>query len=103
MICAPKASERPEKAFFQTRRIRGYPYDQGYRYCEPKGRCRETFTAVNLGAGLVRAGNDVLVIDLDAQANLTMAMGFQSPDEMKFTILQGFFYDMILSVFRKSL
>ena len=65
----------------------------------PKRRCRETSTAVNLGAGLVRAGNDVLVIDLDAQANLTMAMGFQSPDEMKFTILQGFFYDMILSVF----
>ena len=51
------------------------------------------------GRGAGRAGNDVLVIDLDAQANLTMAMGFQSPDEMKFTILQGFFYDMILSVF----
>ncbi|MDY3822732.1 MAG: hypothetical protein SOZ82_06420 [Eubacteriales bacterium] len=43
----------------------------------------------------------MLVIDLDAQANLTMATGFQSPDEMKFTILQGFFYDMILSVLGK--
>jgi hypothetical protein len=32
-----------------------------------------------------------------------MATGFQSPDEMKFTILQSFFYDMVLSVFRKSL
>jgi len=52
-------------------------------FCLPKRRCRETSTAVNLGAGLVRAGNDVLVIDLDAQANLTMATGFQSPDEMK--------------------
>ena len=68
-----------------------------------KGGVGKSTTAVNLGAGLVRAGNDVLVIGLDAQANLTMATGFQSPDEMKFTILQGYFYDMILSVFRKSL
>ena len=46
----------------------------------------KTSTAVNLGAGLVREGNDVLLIDLDAQANLTMALGFQNPDEMSYTI-----------------
>ena len=51
-----------------------------------KGGVGKTSTAVNLGAGLVRAGHDVLLIDLDAQANLTMALGFPNPDEMQYTI-----------------
>lgn len=51
-----------------------------------KGGVGKTSTTVNLGAGLVRAGHDVLLIDLDAQANLTMALGFPNPDEMQYTI-----------------
>lgn len=51
-----------------------------------KGGVGKTSTAVNLGAGLVRQGYDVLLIDLDSQANLTMALGYQNPDDMDFTI-----------------
>ncbi len=51
-----------------------------------KGGVGKTSTTVNLGAGLVRQGYDVLLIDLDSQANLTMALGFQNPDEMDFTV-----------------
>ena len=51
-----------------------------------KGGVGKTSTTVNLGAALVRQGFDVLLIDLDSQANLTMALGFQSPDDMEFTI-----------------
>ena len=51
-----------------------------------KGGVGKTSTTVNLGAGLVRHGYDVLLIDLDSQANLTMALGFQNPDDMELTI-----------------
>ena len=51
-----------------------------------KGGVGKTSTTVNLGAGLVRKGYDVLLIDLDSQANLTMALGYQNPDDMEFTI-----------------
>ena len=51
-----------------------------------KGGVGKTSTTVYLGAGLVRQGFDVLLVDMDYQANLTMALGFQNPDEMQFTI-----------------
>ena len=51
-----------------------------------KGGVGKTSTTVNLGAALKREGNDVLLIDLDPQANLTMAMGYPNPDDMEFTV-----------------
>ncbi|MBR3136206.1 MAG: AAA family ATPase [Clostridia bacterium] len=51
-----------------------------------KGGVGKTSTTVNLGAGLIRQGYDVLLIDLDSQANLTMALGFQNPDDMEYTV-----------------
>jgi ATPases involved in chromosome partitioning len=51
-----------------------------------KGGVGKTSTTVNLGAGLVRQGYDVLLIDLDSQANLTMALGYQNPDDMEYTV-----------------
>ena len=39
-----------------------------------KGGCLKTTVTVNLGAALARAGKKVLVIDLDAQQNLTSSL-----------------------------
>ena len=51
-----------------------------------KGGVGKTSTTVNLGAGLARQGYAVLAIDFDPQANLTMALGFKSPDDMEYTV-----------------
>lgn len=42
-----------------------------------KGGVAKTTTALSLGAALVEIGKKVLLLDLDPQANLTLAMGFE--------------------------
>lgn len=51
-----------------------------------KGRSGKTTTTSNLGVGLARQGKKVLLIDADAQGNLTSCMGIDEPDELEDTL-----------------
>lgn len=51
-----------------------------------KGGVSKTTTTVNLGIGLARAGNRVLLIDSDPQASLTASMGEREPDRLEETL-----------------
>lgn len=67
-----------------------------------KGGVAKTTTVLSLGAALAELGNRVLLIDLDAQANLTLAVGFE-PGEAELTSSHVMLDNTpILSVRRKT-
>ena len=66
-----------------------------------KGCVGKTTTAVNLGVCLSKQGKKVLLVDADAQANLTMSLGYPRPDDLPIslaTIMQDIIDDKLFDV-----
>lgn len=51
-----------------------------------KGGVGKTTTASNVGIGLARQGEKVLLIDADAQGSLSASLGFKQPDKLEITL-----------------
>ena len=52
-----------------------------------KGGVGKTTTCVNLGIGLARAGEKVLLVEADAQGSLAVSLGISEPDKLDVTLV----------------
>jgi len=57
-----------------------------YACVNQKGGVGKSVSSTNLGIGLARRGQKVLIADLDSQASQTVSLGWRQPDELPVTI-----------------
>jgi chromosome partitioning protein len=60
-----------------------------YVFVNQKGGVGKTTSAVNLGAYLAEAGKSTLLVDFDAQANLSSGMGVKPPKPGVYELISG--------------
>ena len=58
-------------------------------FANHKGGVGKSTSVINIGAGLTRLGNKVLLIDFDPQANLTQGLGIVNPEVTIYEIFRG--------------
>jgi chromosome partitioning protein len=68
-----------------------------------KGGIGKTTTVVNVGAGLALKGARVLLVDVDAQGNLAMALGIKARRTLYEVLIDGARIDQCITVARPNL
>jgi chromosome partitioning protein len=94
-----------ERDSAKTERVEQTPTERGafvIAIANQKGGVAKTTSVVSLGGALVQRNKDVLLIDLDAQANLTLALG-KDPAKLRGAITDVLFNSAsLLSVSRET-
>ena len=97
-----ETSEEQEQAPAQPQTVTDHKTPLVIAIANQKGGVAKTTSVVSLGGALAIHGKEVLLIDLDAQANLTLALG-KDPSRLRGSITDVLFHSAtLLSVSRET-